>query len=212
MPMQVPRILLGQRGDVKKRVAPLVKAFVGGSSPAELDFGQLMSSAEAPGALFPLNPGRGNSAQADFQCYAFLYGVMEAKTAGKLDRQRYEEAFGWSLEQPWSFLGTLSQVGALFFLKMDRAAFIKEPPPEALRGRPEWYLPFLSATSRHWQVLAAEGERFMHEPQGSPREFTHDARPIVQVLGELGLVKAPGDFDTPAKVFLAVQQALAQLN
>jgi hypothetical protein len=210
--MQVPRILLGQRGDVKKRVAPLVRALVGGTHLSQLDFGELMSSAEAPEALFPLNPGRGSTSRADFHCYAFLYGAMEAKTAGKLERERFEDAFAWSLEQPWSFLGTLSQVGALFFVKPDRSAFVKEPPPEALRGRPEWYLPFLSAASRHWQVLAAEGERYTHEPLGAPREFTRDGRPLVQVLRDLGLVKTPADVDTSAKVLRAVQQALARQN
>lgn len=206
--MLVPRILFGQRGEVKRRVAPLVRAFADGRSAQDLDFGPLMRSAEAPGALFPLNPGPGAAGRADFHCYAFMYGVMEAQTAGKVDRKRFEDAFGWSLEQPWSFLGTLSQVGGLFFLKMDRAAFIKEPAPEALRGRPEWYLPFLSAASRHWQALAVEGSRFPYEPLSSPREFTRSGRPILQVLGELGF----SDVDTSAKVERAIQQALAQQN
>ena len=207
--MQVPKMLLGRCGEVKKRVAPLVKAHIGGKRANELDFGELVNSAEEPSALFPLNPGPG-STRADFHCYPLLYGLVEADAAGKLDRQRFEEAFGWSLEQPWSFLGTLSQIGTLFFVKPDRARFIKEPPAEALRGRPEWYLPFLEAAARHWPVLAAEGPRFMHEPSLSPREFTRDGRPLVQVLRELGLVNTPADVDGPAKVLRAIERALAQ--
>jgi hypothetical protein len=97
--MQVPKVLLGQCGEVKKRVAPLVKAYIGGKRANELDFGELVSSAEEPSALFPFNPGPG-STRADFHCYPFLYGLREAQAAGKLDRGRFEEAFGWSLEQP----------------------------------------------------------------------------------------------------------------
>jgi hypothetical protein len=188
----------------------LVKAFVGGTKPHQLDFGEMMGSAEAPDALFPLNPGRPGSASLDFHCYAFLYGVLEAETKGTADRKRFEEAFGWSMEQAWSFLGTLGEVGTLFFVKMDRAAFIKEPPPEVLRGRPEWYLPFLSAALQHWETLAAEGPRYTPAPLGLPREFTRTGRPIIQVLGHLGLVKTPSDVDTPAKVLQAVRRALAQ--
>jgi hypothetical protein len=212
-PMQVPRMLLGRQGEVTKRVAPLVKAFVRGTQPSLLDFGELMSSAEAPRALFPLNPGRSGGPSADFHCYAFLWGVLAAETKGKVNRERCEEAFGWSLEQPWSFLGTLSQVGTFFFVKVDRAGFVKEPPPEVLRvltrGRPEWYLPFLMATLRHWGVLAAEGQRYTPAPLGLPREFTSVAHPIISVLGHMGLVKSPADVDTSEKVLRAVQRAVA---
>jgi len=212
--MQVPRMLLGRQGEVTKRVAPLVKAFMRGAKPSSLDFGEFMSSAEAPDAFFPLNPGRTESPSSDFHCYAFLWGVMMAKAGDKLGRQQFEEAFGWSLEQPWSFLGTLGQAGQLFFVKADRAGFVREPPPEVLhelmRGRSDWYLPFLSAALRHWEILAAEGERYPHEPLGSSREFTRQSRPIVLILRELGLVKTPADIDTPAKVRHAVQLAVAQ--
>ena len=70
--MQVPQMLLGRQNDVKKRVAPLVQAFVRGTKPCLLDFGELMSSSDAPGAFFPLNPSRSGSPSADFHCYAFL--------------------------------------------------------------------------------------------------------------------------------------------
>lgn len=72
--MQVPRMLLGRQAEIKKRVAPLVMAFASGTEPRLLDFGELMNSAEAPGALFPLNPGRVGGSSIDFHCYAFLWG------------------------------------------------------------------------------------------------------------------------------------------
>jgi hypothetical protein len=188
----------------------LVKAFAGGTEPSSLEFGELMYSADAPDALFPLNPGRAGSASADFHCYAFLYGVLEAKTKGKLAREQFEDAFGWSLGQPWSFWGAWGEAGSVFFLKMDREAFIKEPPPEVLRGRPEWYVPFLSAVLRHWDALAAEGQRYTPAPLASPRGFTRVAHTIAQVLGHMGIVKTATDVDTSAKLLHAVQVALAQ--
>jgi hypothetical protein len=207
-------MLLGRQGEVTKRVAPLLKAFVRGAKPNSLDFGEFMSSAEEPGAYFALNPSRTGSPSQDFHCYAFLWGLMKAGTAGKVDRFRSEEAFGWSLENPWSFLGTLSQVGTLFFVKVDPAGLVKPPPLEVLRermrGRPEWYRPFLSAVLRHWDVLAAEGQRYTPAPFTAPREFTRVAGPIINVLADLGLVKTPADIDTPAKVLHAVQLAVAQ--
>ena len=76
----------------------------------------------------------------------------------------------------WSFVGALSQVGTFFFVKVDPAGLIKKPPPDVLsdlrRGRPEWYLPLLSAALRHWDVLAAEGQRYTPAPLGMPRDFT----------------------------------------
>jgi hypothetical protein len=203
-------MLLGQSGEVKKRVAPLVKAFAGGTKASLLDFGELMNSADVPRALFPLNPGRVGSPSSDFHCYAFLYGVMEAKTKGKIDREQFEEAFRWSLERPWSCIGALGEAGSVFFLKMDRAGFVKDPPPEVLRGRPQWYAPFLSAVLRHWPDFAAEAQRFTPAPLGSPREFTRVAYTIAQVLGHMGVVKTSTDVDTSAKVLHAVRKALAQ--
>lgn len=214
--MQVPRILLGREGEVKRRLSPLVNAFVRGAEPSSLDFGDSMSSADAPSAYFPLNPGRNGSPTLDFHCYAFLWGLMLAKTKHKLERKRMESAFAWSLEQPWSFVGALSQVGTLFFVKADRAGFIKPPPPDVLRelerGRPEWYRPFLAATLRHWDALAAEGPRYPPAPGVSPREFTLAGRPIINVLAELGFVKTPEDVDTSAKVLSAVRRAVMPHN
>ncbi len=214
--MQVPRMLFGRQGEVRKRVAPLVKAFVGGAEPSSLDFGEMMSSAEAPAALFPLNPGRTDSHTPDFHCYAFLWGVLEAKTKRKIDRKHLELAFGWSLEEPWSFLGTLSQVGTLFFVKGDRSGFVKPPPPEVLReferGRPEWYLPSLSAALRHWDTLAAEGQRYTPAPATMPRDFTRAGHPVIEVLADLGFVRSPADVDTRAKVLGLVQQAVMRPN
>lgn len=212
--MQIPRIFLGSEREVSRRVAPLVNAFVRGAEPGSLEFGELMSSAEAPQASLSLNPGRAHSPTVDFHCYAFLWGVQEAKSKKKLDRKRMDLAFGWSLDEPWSFLGTLSQVGTLFFAKVDRAGFVKPPPEEVLRelehGRPEWYRPFLSAALRHFDVLAAEGQRYTPAPSVSPRDFTRAGRPIIEVLADLGLVKEPDDVDTSEKVRRAIEQATMQ--
>jgi hypothetical protein len=81
-------------------------------------------------------------------------------------------------------------VGTLFFVKVDRAGFVKEPPPEVL------------------EVLM----RFTPAPLGMPREFTRAGRPIINVLAHLGLIKTPDDVDTPAKVLHAVERAVAQLQ
>ena len=207
--MQIPRLFYGKRDETRSRLAPLIKALQAGAQLDTWDFGPTMASAEAPSASFLLNPGRTRTSNDDFHCYALLYGLMEATHKRGLARRYFDEAFVWSLAAPWAFVGTLGEAGGTFFLKMPPAAFTRTPPPELLRGKPEWYGPYLKAVLRHWEVLMAEGPRFADRPFGRPQEFTRVAVALGHVLGDCGVVRSAADGDTPGKILSAVHRALA---
>ena len=76
--MKIPRMLLGQRGEMKRRVEPIIRAMAGGEPLTEAAFGPLMSIQEAPSALILTNPGRGSGGDEAFRCYSPLYSVMDA--------------------------------------------------------------------------------------------------------------------------------------
>ena len=185
---------------MKKRMAPYVKALRRGARIEALDFGRLMDSHSDANAYLLLNPGRAGSAKKDFHCYALLYAVMDAGNRGTLELPDLDNAFIWSLSSPWSFVGTLGEAGTMFFLKMAREAFTQEPPPEILRGKPEWELPYLKAALRHWDTLAAEGPRYASAPLGVPKEFTAVGHVLTIKLFRAGLAKAPEDVAKPAVV------------
>jgi hypothetical protein len=207
--MQLPRLFYGKRGEPKSRLAPLIKALQAGARLDSWDFGPTMSSSEAPSASLLLNPGRTGSSNDDFHCYALLYGLMASWQKGSLPRRCFDDAFVWSLREPWAFVGTLGEAGGVFFLKMSRDAFTREPPPELLRGKPEWYGPYLRAALHHWDVLVGEGPRFASAPLGQPKEFTRVAMALGHVLGDCGVVSGPADGDTQAKILAAIHRALA---
>jgi hypothetical protein len=102
--------------------------------------------------------------------------------------------------------------GISFFIKMPREAFTREPPLEILRGKPEWYGPYLRATWRYWDELSAQGPRFAREPMASRDEFTGLVSTIAHVLGDLGVVKSWADMDTPGKIFEGVHRALTSID
>jgi hypothetical protein len=207
--MQIPRLFYGKRAEIKSRFAPLMKELKAGAPLDTLDFGPTMATSDASSASLLVNPGRIGSLSDDFHCYALLYGLMEATHKRGLDRRYFDEAFVWSLSAPWAFVGTLGEAGGVFFLKMPPEAFNRTPPPELLRGKPEWHGPYLRATLRHWDALVREGDRFASAPLGVPKEFTRVAIALGHVLGDCGVVHSAADGDTPGKILAAVHRALA---
>jgi hypothetical protein len=210
--MKIPRMLLGRRGEVKRRVEPIIRAMAGGEPLTEAAFGPLMSIQETRSALMLTNPGRGSGGDEAFHCYTLLYNVMGAMVKGRVKASHFDEAFGWSLGAAWSFVGTLGEAGTVFFLKMPREAFTKEPPPEILRGKPEWYAPFLKAALTHWEVLSQAGTRFAMRAGGEAFEFSRVSFAINQVLADCHVVSEAADVESPAKVHAAILTALARLE
>jgi hypothetical protein len=210
--MDIPRLLFGQRGEVRKRVAAVIRAIAGGETLSAERFGPLMSTDDEPDALVLFNPGRGNSGYDAFHCYALLYGLMQAIQKRRVPAHLFDDAFAWSLEAVWSFAGTLGEAGSIFFLQMPREAFTREPPPEILRGKPEWYAPFLKAALLHWQVLEGVGERFASGAGGEARAFSRVCFTLYQVLAKCGVALQSSDVDTPTKARAAVQVGLARLE
>jgi len=86
---------------------------------------------------------------------------------------------------------------------------MREPPPELLRGKPEWYGPYLRAALDHWDALVGEGPRFASAPLGVPKEFTRVTMALGPVLGDCGDVSGPADGDAQAKILAAIHRALA---
>ncbi|HKY40000.1 MAG TPA: hypothetical protein VJN18_28895 [Polyangiaceae bacterium] len=210
--MQIPKLFYGRRGEAKSRLVPIIKALASGAELETWDFGPTMVSSEVPSAALLVNPGRIASDNDDFHCYALLYGLMEATYKRGLDRRYFDDAFAWSLDTPWSFVGTLGEAGGVFILKLSPAAFAREPKPELLRGKPEWYGPYLRATLRHWDALVAEGPRFAEEPMGSRHEFTGMTAPLGAILGDCGVVRNATDGDTSSKILAAIHRALAIID
>lgn len=210
--MQIPRLFYGTRGETKRRLAPLIKALESGAELETWDFGPTMASSEVPSAALLLNPGRMGSASDDFHCYALLDGLLEGIPKRGIDRRYFDAAFVWSLSAPWSFVGTLGEAGGVFFLKLSPAVFAREPKPELLRGKPEWYGPYLRATLRHWDALVAEGPRFAVAPMGIQREFDGMTPALGAILGDCGVVRNAADGDTPAKILTAIHRALAIID
>jgi hypothetical protein len=210
--MEVPQILFGRRSEVKKRVDVIIRTFTKGQPLSTSAFGPLMSTDEAPSALILTNPGRYAGGDDAFHCYALLYGLMEAMMKGRAQDTHFEQAFGWSLEAPWSFVGTVGEAGTMFFLKMPREAFSKEPPPEVLRGKPEWHAPFLKAALTHWDVLTRAGVRFARGAGGQAYGFSRVSFAIYQVLAKCDVVLEAADIETPARTQAAIRTALARLD
>ncbi|HYJ07680.1 MAG TPA: hypothetical protein VEX18_01690 [Polyangiaceae bacterium] len=148
----------------------------------------------------------------DFHCYALLDGLLEGIGRRGIHRRYFDAAFVWSLRAPWSFVATLGEIGGIFFLKLSPAVFAREPNPELLRGKPEWFGPYLKATLRHWDALVAEGPRFAEAPMGRRHEFDGMTPALGAILGDCGVVRSAADADTPAKILVAIHRALAVIE
>jgi hypothetical protein len=212
LPMQIPQLLYGRRGETKRRLAPLIKALERGKELETLVFGPTMASSAVPSAALLLNSGRMGSDSDDFHCYALLDGLLEGIGRRGTHRRYFDAAFVWSLGVPWAFVATLGEIGGIFFLKLSPAAFAREPNPELLRGKPEWFGPYLKATLRHWDALVAEGARFADAPLGRRREFTGISPALDRILWDSGVVHSPAEADTPAKILAAIHRALAVIE
>lgn len=208
--MKIPRLLFGKATEVSRRLRPLVSSVLKGATLPELDFGELMDTRDEPASFILLKDQSVPNAAAPFRCHAFLYELYRARTAKRGKGDEPEQAFIWSLEQPWSFAGTCGEAGIPFFFKADPKNF-PHAKPEALTGRPEYWLPFLLAADRFWLELESEGPRFEPIVTGG-HPFSMCASTLIRVLSYVGMPMDPNPYKVPGVTRDLLTRALRSLT
>jgi hypothetical protein len=222
--MEIPKMFYGQQKEVRARTLKLVKQFEKGAPVESLDFGEMMDTFEVRDAgiwgrsdgypLLLLDSSKPLGSHIDeFHCYAFFAEVFRLVVTRRSDdsrwNSRWEEAFGWSLHEPWRLLGVAGQSGKSFFYRANRTV-APNAPEDAVRGRPEWYGPYLRATLKSWDILEGEGPRYDFASQG--RLFSMMPTTVLLVLGYLGAPVEPNPCYTPGRTIELLRAAVAKLD
>ena len=146
--MQIPKILYGRAGEVTSRARKATKDLGSTLDFDSFDPGEFVDTSKLPGVLL-LSSGRHQVPGDHFHCYALSLAIEEQCDVSEL-LEVMTKWMHWSFGEIWRFIAILG----------NDTRFVLSRNPALLR-------PYLSAASKYWDVLNAEGRRygpFINEP------------------------------------------------
>lgn len=176
--MQIPSLLYGEYGDVRKRCRQAIKRYARGEESfwAALAAGGMSDTAAQPALISVDGPQHAASGKVYYHCDVPLYLLTGDETLTLTDEME-EDIFAVGLDTPWSVLCML----------MANSMYRWFPPNNPAYPRAERYGRYVRAIVRHWDVLDAEGRRYAGTFEDRGVRLWEEAGALKWVLAHLGV-------------------------